>query len=175
MIAQHEQHGQHEQYEQHDSRVSKRGTTLAIRIVRVWTRVYTWHLRPDLQARRRAEIDSDLWEFQQDTEWRRGDASPARQIVLRLLRGMPHDLCWCVEQADVMHRSRHARLAGTAAAMSATIAILFAALWLLPALRPVALPRPLPTAWPLARMQSPKLPCLPAEAAGLVSSHPLNP
>jgi hypothetical protein len=171
MIAQHEQPGQHTR---HDSRVSKHNIALAIRIVRAWTRVYTWHLRPDLQARRRAEIDSDLWEFQQDPEPHRG-ASPARQIVLRLLRGMPHDLCWCVEQADVMHRSRHARLAGTAAAMSATIAILFAALWLLPALRPVALPRPLPTAWPLARMQSPKLPCLPAEAAGLVSSHPLNP
>lgn len=139
-------------------------STCAIRLVRVWTRVYTWHLRPDLQERRRAEIESDLWECAQDPERRRG-ASPAWEMVVRLLRGMPHDLSWRVEQSDLMAARPQLRLAATAAMSAATLAIVLGALWLAPLLRPATLPRPLSPAASLGRLLPP-LPCLPAGAAG---------
>src|SRR5438094_8714239 len=39
---------------------------LAIAFVRKWTRVYTARMSPELREARRAEIESDLWEVQQD-------------------------------------------------------------------------------------------------------------
>src|SRR5690348_3674133 len=78
-------------------------TSLAIAIVRAWTRLYTCATPPVLRDARRAEIDSDLWEFRQDVDASRG-LSPAIQVVLRLVAGLPDDLAWCVEHvadADV--------------------------------------------------------------------------
>jgi hypothetical protein len=139
-------------------------------MVRVWTRVYTWHMRPDVRERRRIEIESDLWEFQRDPEAHRR-VSPALHIAVRLVRGMPHDLRWRLEQADATRTTTRARqqIAG-AVAVSATVAIVLGALWILPLLRPATLPRPLPNAFPLGQTQPPPPPCLPAEMAGATST-----
>ncbi len=55
---------------------------LAVAVLRAWTHVYTWRLDPVLRERRRAEIESDLWEFQQDPAGNRG-LSPALQVLAR--------------------------------------------------------------------------------------------
>jgi hypothetical protein len=51
---------------------------------------------PELRDRRRAEIDADLWEFQHDFATARS-LTPALQLLLRLVLGVPDDLAWCVE------------------------------------------------------------------------------
>ena len=38
---------------------------LVIALVRLWTRIYTARMSPELREARRSEIESDLWEFQQ--------------------------------------------------------------------------------------------------------------
>ena len=40
--------------------------TLAVAAVRTWTRAYTWGTPSVWAEQRRAEIESDLWEQQQD-------------------------------------------------------------------------------------------------------------
>jgi hypothetical protein len=154
--------------------------TLVVALVRAWTRAYTWHMSPELRERRRAEIESDLWEFQQDqlqVEAPRQDAdghrrpSPALQILARLLRGLPHDLTWRVEQAAFTHALTRSRtrlgLAGTAA-VSATVALVLGALWLAALLQPSTLPKPQPTAWPIGQSQLPPQ-CLTGDAGGTAS------
>ena len=71
---------------------------LAIRCVREWTRLYTWRMPPPLRENRRAEIESDVWEFQSDAAGDSGFGS-ALHIFLRLLIGVPDDLGWRLEQA----------------------------------------------------------------------------
>jgi uncharacterized protein (TIGR03435 family) len=73
---------------------------LAANCVRVWTRVYTGGMPPTCREDRRAEIESDLWEFQCDAA---GDHAfaVASHILLRLLIGVPDDLGWRVERAAV--------------------------------------------------------------------------
>ena len=75
-------------------------TRLVVKCVRGWTWLYTWHMPPALRATRRAEIESDLWEWQGDAA---GDHSLgfALQILLRFLIGIPNDLGWRLEQAAV--------------------------------------------------------------------------
>jgi hypothetical protein len=71
---------------------------LAIGVVRGWTWLYTAGMRFDARAARRAEIESDLWEFHEDA--RRRGASPetiALLMLLRLVLGAHDDLCWRVE------------------------------------------------------------------------------
>lgn len=108
---------------------------LAIAVVRAWTRLYTWRMPATPREARRAEIESDLWEFEHDVA---GDSriSPAMHVLLRLIAGVPHDLQWRVEAVP-----RDRRLQ-TKIALTAT-AFLVAALWALNALRTPELP-PLP-------------------------------
>src|SRR5438876_7494863 len=108
----------------------------AVVVVREWTRLYTWRLPPTLREARHAEIESDLWEFEHDVTTRTR-SSPAMQVLLRMVAGVPDDLQWRVEQ--VVTGDKRLR---TAIALSAT-AFLVAALWALNALRPPELP-PLP-------------------------------
>jgi hypothetical protein len=63
---------------------------LAVNCVRGWTWLYTWRMPPAFRETRRAEIDSDLWEFQGDGA---GDhrLGSALHILLRLLIGIPDD------------------------------------------------------------------------------------
>jgi hypothetical protein len=94
---------------------------VAIAIVRAWTRVYTWRLPRALRESRRAEIESDLWESRRDT----GRAvSPAVQVALRLLLGVPDDLQWRMAHASF---GRNFRL--IIAVLAATV-FLLAGFWI---------------------------------------------
>ena len=90
---------------------------LAVAVVRAWTRVYTWRLDPLLRERRYAEIESDLWAFQQDPAGNRG-LTPAIQVLARLAIGVPDDLGWRADHivVDVTPQRRVAAVAATAAA-----------------------------------------------------------
>jgi hypothetical protein len=69
--------------------------TVGPRACRAWVRTYTRALPSDVAARRRAEIESDLFEHDADAR-----ASGRREIALtlevlgRVLSGMPADLSW---------------------------------------------------------------------------------
>jgi hypothetical protein len=64
-------------------------TASAANLARLWTRVYTSGLDPVLREARRAEIESDLWESQQDADAR-------AQILPRLVAGILDDILWRV-------------------------------------------------------------------------------
>ena len=99
------------------------------RLVRVWTHLYTFALPSEIRDRRRAEIESDVWESEHDPD------VPHHALVLRLLRGIPADLLWRLEV--VPHR-QPARVAVGALAGAGVLAL---ALWAF-----VRQPAPLPTA-----------------------------
>ncbi len=89
----------------------------AILIVRAWTRTYTAGMDPGARDARRAEIESDLWEFHEDA--RRRGASPlgiAAHMLLRLVLGIRNDLFWRAEHARVPHRIFREALWATAVA-----------------------------------------------------------
>src|SRR5688572_28543406 len=71
----------------------------AIGIVRAWTRFYTWRMDPTSRARRRAEIDSDLWEFLRNEIDCRA-VTRSLHIVFRLVGGIPDDIAWRLENDD---------------------------------------------------------------------------
>jgi hypothetical protein len=72
--------------------------TLVAAAVRGWTWLYTLPLDGAAQYARRAEIASDLWEFQHDPT--RGDdgVESALHLLARATLGVPDDLLWCCEQ-----------------------------------------------------------------------------
>ncbi len=73
--------------------------SLATAIARAWTWLYTAGLDPDARDDRRAQIESDIWEFKDDaSEQGVRDLSMASHIVVRLLLGVPDDLLWRGEQ-----------------------------------------------------------------------------
>jgi hypothetical protein len=74
--------------------------SVAVTIVRVWTRVYTWGAPSELAEQRRADIESDLWEQQQDPNGGRG-LVPAVQVLLRLFTGIADDFTWRVEHTTL--------------------------------------------------------------------------
>jgi len=89
----------------------------AIGSVRAWTRLYTAGMDPGARDARRAEIDSDLWEFHEDA--RRAGATPmliAMHMLLRLVLGVRNDLFWRAEHARVPARIFREALWATAAA-----------------------------------------------------------
>lgn len=66
-------------------------------LVRTWTRCYTWGLPTDIRNRRRAEIDSALWEERHHSP----SATPSfasASAALRLVLGIPADLAWRAER-----------------------------------------------------------------------------
>ena len=75
-------------------------TTLAVTLVRTWTRVYTWGAPSVWAAQRRADIESDLWEQQHDPNGGRGLA-PAAHILARLVSGMADDCTWRLERTTL--------------------------------------------------------------------------
>jgi hypothetical protein len=117
---------------------SATGPSLAAALVRAWTLAYTWRLTPAVRDRRRAEIESDLWEFDNDPG--RG-SYPAAHILVRLLSGIPDDLSWRAEHTAAP-RTR-IRTGIRVAAWTMATAIIFAALWILPLMTAATLP-PLP-------------------------------
>ena len=100
----------------------------AIALVRGWTRLYSSRMDPASRDSRRAEIESDLWEFHEDAR-RRGASPPgiAVHMIARLCFGIPHDLLWRFEyEKDGVTTYRRAAWL-TAGAVGATVGI--AALW----------------------------------------------
>ena len=73
---------------------------IAVTVVRTWTRAYTWGTPSEWAEQRRAEIESDLWEQQQDPNGARGLA-PAVHILARLFAGIADDLSWRVERTTL--------------------------------------------------------------------------
>lgn len=94
--------------------------TQAADLARLWTRVYTVGLDPALRDARRAEIESDLWESQQD-----GDART--QILPRLVAGILDDLLWRVTHVST------GTWASTLRLVAICIALLALGQWLLTA------------------------------------------
>lgn len=76
------------------------GLRVAAALVRAWTRLYTWRVPPTLRDERRAEIESDLWEFQHDPDVGQGFRSIAH-LLSRLAIGMADDLSWRLDLAAV--------------------------------------------------------------------------
>ena len=102
---------------------------LAISCVRRWTWLYTSRMPPVVRETRRAEIESDLWEFQCDAEDPR--LASALHILLRLLIGVPDDLGWRVEQAAVADTLTPGRIALSARVAGA--ALFICAIWVIDA------------------------------------------
>jgi uncharacterized protein (TIGR03435 family) len=98
-----------------------RALNLAVRLVRLWTRVYTLGMSARIRDARLSEIDCDLWECQHDAD------RPARpgEMLMRLLLGMPDDLLWRAEQtADAnSHSAAPARLAVSASAFTCSFTL----------------------------------------------------
>jgi hypothetical protein len=104
--------------------------SIAIALVRRWTRLYTCRMEPALRDSRRAEIESDLWEFHEDA--RRSGHSPAGiavHMLARLLLGMPHDVLWRFDCLD--DRTKAMRRAAWLTAAAAGAAACVAAAWIL--------------------------------------------
>ena len=111
--------------------------TIAMAIVRGWTRLYTCRMDPALRDERRAEIESDLWESQEDVRWaQREPAAVAGDMLVRLLRGASDDLFWRVEHARVHIHVMQQALWATA------VASVVCVVWLMSALETKVAPLP---------------------------------
>jgi hypothetical protein len=66
-------------------------------IVRAWVAAYTSGLPESAAADRKALIDADLWD-EAGADWSGAPSGLARQRLSRLVRGVPADLAWRVEQ-----------------------------------------------------------------------------
>lgn len=123
---------------------SSTSVRVAAALVRGWTRVYTWGMPPPLRDARCAEIESDLWESQRDAAdiaHEPSSVTPAAHILARLLLGIPHDLFWRVEHVDARDLVS-ARAIVVSVLGAAAVALVMAALWVLPLLLPQVLPTP---------------------------------
>ena len=110
---------------------------LAIALVRAWTRLYTWRMEPAIRKARHAEIESDLWEFEQGPDAGRR-LSPAVQVMARVLLGVPDDLSWRAAHSFL----QEAPLWRTIALTVTTAALVIAALWIFDVMRAQELPHP---------------------------------
>src|SRR5262245_10263816 len=126
--------------------------TFAIELVRLWTRLYTWRMDPVLRAARRAEIESDLWELQQDDA--QGGIDPAAHVLIVLVSGVPDAVCWRVEHDDFGDRL----LRRTVAVIGTAVVIVFAGTW-----------------WVLSLMATATLPQPPAKIAFVIAAPPPPP
>jgi hypothetical protein len=87
---------------------------LALLAVRGWTRVYTWGMPAPIGEARRAEIQSDLWEFLHDVD--RDQRFSAAQLFGRVLLGVSDDLCWRLEHDLTRHEFLKRRIVALTAA-----------------------------------------------------------
>ena len=88
-------------------------TASAPAAVRTWVALYTRGLPTELATVRRELIDAELWDEARAAEWLGETASLGRQRWSRLLRGIPADLAWRLEQ--------HERATGTTRRMKMRI------------------------------------------------------
>jgi hypothetical protein len=106
---------------------------LAQTTVRVWTRLYTSGLPARLRQSRRAEIESDLFESRSDE---RHTMSPAVQVMMRLLLGIPDDVQWRLVHATAVNN-----VVAVIVALTTTM-LLLVALWMVDLLKARTLPVP---------------------------------
>jgi len=106
---------------------------------------------------RRAEIESDLWDFHEDA--RRRGCSPAAialHMLARLIAGLHDDLRWRVEYEGDAAMSPQRSTWVTAAAIGATVGI--AALWTFFALTSLGALSPLPDSSHVERVYLQRMP-----------------
>jgi hypothetical protein len=72
--------------------------TLATATVRGWTWLYTRPLEGSVREARRAEIASDLWEYEHDGSGQGADGIRGTHVLIRAWLGVPDDLMWGCEQ-----------------------------------------------------------------------------
>jgi len=70
----------------------------AAHLLRWWTRLYTVAMPREQRERRRAEVESDLWESLRDP-------AGSRQILSRLLLGVADDVGWSITHMEQTSRS----------------------------------------------------------------------
>jgi hypothetical protein len=100
----------------------------AVALTRLWARIYTTGMPAEAGEDRRADIESDVWEFLHDED-RDRSLTPALVVLGRLLLGVPDDLAWRIERA----RDADPRTMPRVVAVAATILLLVTVCWLLPA------------------------------------------
>jgi len=105
---------------------------LAIALVRLWTRVFTLGMSGNAREWRRREIESDLWEQLHDRP------PSAGQLIGRLLRGVPADVIWRIEEETM--RSKTLVVVGA----SVGVVLGASAVWLYDTMRVDTLPTPPP-------------------------------
>ena len=96
---------------------------VALAIVRGWTRAYTWAMPTVWAERRRAEIESDLWELEHDPDGARG-LMPAAQVLGRLFAGVSDDVCWRLEHSAIENSLVFRRVVALAAVATVMLSVL---------------------------------------------------
>lgn len=79
--------------------------SLITTLVRAWVRLYTANAREEVRDRRRAEIESDIWEHLQ--YWKEQGHQPgtmAPQLLARWLLGIGDDLGWWLDYSHTANR-----------------------------------------------------------------------
>jgi hypothetical protein len=94
--------------------------------VRLWTRIYTAGLPAESAARRRLEVDSDLWELQSDPH---PGMLPAVQVFARLLAGVADDLQWRFERTPVLEELEDSIALRRTLTMGGTATLMCLLLW----------------------------------------------
>jgi hypothetical protein len=89
-------------------------TALVLALARAWVSLYTRGLPAELRDRRREEIASDLWEQRHDERSRRPSLAGV-DVLGRVVRGVPADLSWRLEQRARRSAAQRIRLAGAVA------------------------------------------------------------
>ena len=126
----------------------------AFALVRVWTSLYTIGMPAPLADARRAEIESDLWEFEHALDRDDSQLPPFVHVLVRLLLGVPDDLLWRAELMDLRSRRRR-----TGVWIAAATAIIVTGLWLRESRQPLELPDlPRSPSWPMKPMPPPPPP-----------------
>lgn len=94
-----------------------RAIDVVCRACRAWVRLHTLGLPHDLRQSRIAEIESDIWEFRNDSDAR--PSSAAAEFGARVMRGMLDDVAWRLEVAS--QPTVRAFVAATAVVAIATV------------------------------------------------------
>ena len=75
-------------------------------LVRAWVGLYTMGLPESAAEERRTLIEADLWDEADAAEWLVESAGLGRQRFSRLVRGVPADLIWRLEQQRRITKAR---------------------------------------------------------------------
>jgi hypothetical protein len=89
--------------------------THIIRLTRRWVRLYTAGLPTEVRGARRAELESDLWEQEQDAGAAGcGPTTTALRVLQRLMLGIPADLSWRQQHggSKIFRRAGRGAIAG---------------------------------------------------------------